>query len=152
MGYLNAIMASCCKRDKRESADGYFCFTLEHDVGRRTLFMRLMQCMLSSAQCLAGGPFEFFCRCVKWPRGPARGGGKAAFVGCFKNDSELFHQLGALANAFALRHRLTRSHSLTERVLSLSASPYGFALRDLKTLRPVHERRHLADETYFAGD
>ena len=31
-----AIMVSCFKRDERESADGYFCFTLEHDVVRRT--------------------------------------------------------------------------------------------------------------------
>ena len=60
MCYLNAIMVSCFKRDERESADGYFCFTLEHDVGRQTLLMRLMQRMLSSAQCLAGGPFNFF--------------------------------------------------------------------------------------------
>jgi hypothetical protein len=60
MRFLNAIMGSCIKRDERESADGYFCFTIEHGVIRRALLMRLMQHMLLSAQCLAGGPFEFF--------------------------------------------------------------------------------------------
>jgi hypothetical protein len=35
-GNLNAIMAQSFKRNRRESADGYFCFTLEHDVVRRT--------------------------------------------------------------------------------------------------------------------
>jgi len=68
MRYLNAIMASCFKRDERESADGYFCFTLEHGAGRQALLMRLLQRMLSSAQCLAGGPFEFFFRHAKWSR------------------------------------------------------------------------------------
>ena len=152
MCYLNAIMVSCFKRDERESADGYFCFTLEHRVSRQTLFMRLMQRMLSSAQCLAGGPFEFFFRRAKWSRGLVRGGGKAAFVGCLKIDSELFHQLGALANAFASRHRLTRLYGLMDRVLPLSVSPPSLAGHELKTLRPAHEPRHLADESYCAGD
>jgi hypothetical protein len=60
MRFLNAIMEPCIKRNERESADGYFCFTLEHGVIRQTLLMRLMQRMLLSAQCLTGGPFEFF--------------------------------------------------------------------------------------------
>ncbi|MEA3105174.1 MAG: hypothetical protein QOF74_9414 [Caballeronia mineralivorans] len=33
---------------------------------------------------------------------------KPTFVGCMEIDSELFHQLGVLANAFALWRRLTR--------------------------------------------
>ncbi len=41
-----------------------------------------------------------------------------------KIDSELFHQLGALANAFASQHRLTRLHGLMERMLPCSASAF----------------------------
>jgi hypothetical protein len=60
MRFLNAIMAPCFRRGDCKSADGYFCFTLEHGGSRQALLMRLMQRTLSSAQCLAGGPFEFF--------------------------------------------------------------------------------------------
>jgi hypothetical protein len=72
MRYLNAIMASCFKRGERESADGYFCFTLEHGVSRQALLMRLMQRTLLSAQCLAGGPLEFFSGRATRPRGLVR--------------------------------------------------------------------------------
>jgi len=72
MRYVNAIMGSCFKRGERKSADGYFCFTLEHGVGGQALLMRLMQRTLSSAQCLAGGPFEFFPGRARRPRGLAR--------------------------------------------------------------------------------
>jgi hypothetical protein len=47
-------------RSERESADGYFCFTLEHGVRRQALLVRLMQRTFLSAQCLAGGSSEFF--------------------------------------------------------------------------------------------
>ena len=60
MRFLNAIMGSCIKQSERESADGYFCFTLEHGVKRQTLLVRLMQRTLLSAQCLAGGSSGFF--------------------------------------------------------------------------------------------
>jgi hypothetical protein len=60
MRFLNAIMGSCIKQSERESADGYFCFTLEHGVRRQTLLVRLMRRTLLSAQCLAGGSSEFF--------------------------------------------------------------------------------------------
>jgi hypothetical protein len=152
MCYLNAITASCFKCDERESADGYFCFTLEHDVSRQTLLMRLLQRMLSSAQCLAGGPFEFFFGRAKWSCGLARRGGKAPFIGCFKIDSELFHQLGALANAFASRQCLTRLYGLMESVPRWSASPSNRAGNELKTLRSAHEPRRLADDKCCAGD
>ena len=60
MRYVNAIMARCLKCSGRESADGYFCFSLEHRIRSRTLLMRLMRRTLLSAQCLAGGSSEFF--------------------------------------------------------------------------------------------
>jgi hypothetical protein len=60
MRFLNAIMGSCIKQSERKSADGYFCFTLEHGVRRQALLMRLMQRTFLSAQCLAGGSSEFF--------------------------------------------------------------------------------------------
>jgi hypothetical protein len=69
MHKLNAIMARCFKRDDRESADGYFCFTLEHGGTGQALLMRLMQRTLLSAQCLTGGPFEFFFGRAVQPRG-----------------------------------------------------------------------------------
>jgi hypothetical protein len=60
MHNLNAIMAQCVRLVDHKSADGYFCFTLEHGAARHALLMRLMQRTLLSAQCLTGGPFEFF--------------------------------------------------------------------------------------------
>jgi hypothetical protein len=68
MQNLNAIMALCLRLVDHESADGYFCFTLEHGTGRRALLVRLMQRTLLSAQCLTGGPFEFFYGRVEQPR------------------------------------------------------------------------------------
>jgi hypothetical protein len=135
MRYLNAIMASCFKRDERESADGYFCFTLEHGVIRRALLMRLMRRMLSSAQCLAGGPFEFFSERAKQPCELMDRGLEPPIVGCLKIDSELFHQLRALTNAVASEHRLTRLHRLMGDTSPRSAWPSSYAGSELKTLR-----------------
>jgi hypothetical protein len=108
MRYVNAIMARCLKCSGRESADGYFCFSLEHRIRSRTLLMRLVRHTLLSAQCLTGGPFRFFYRRAKWHWRLMRWVVKPTFVGCMEIDSELFHQLGVLANAFALWRRLTR--------------------------------------------
>jgi hypothetical protein len=135
MRYLNAIMASCFKCDERESADGYFCFTLEHGAIRRALLMRLMQRMLLSAQCLAGGPFEFLSERAKRPRELRDRGLEPPIVGCLKIDSELFHQLGALTNAVASEHRLTRLHRLMGGMSPCSAWPSSYAGSELKTLR-----------------
>ena len=135
MRYLNAIMASCFRRDEGESADGYFCFTLEHGVVRRPLLMRLMQRMLLSAQCLAGGPFEFLSERAKRPRELRDRGLEPPIVGCLKIDSELFHQLGALTNAVASEHRLTRLHRLMGGNSPCFGWPFRYASRVLKTLR-----------------
>jgi hypothetical protein len=135
MRFLNATMASCFKRRDRESADGYFCFTLEHGVIRQALLMRLMQRTLSSAQCLTGGPFEFFSGRAKRARGHMRRGLEPPIVGCLKIDSELFHRLGALTNAFASQRRLTRLYGLMGRMPPCSAWPSNYASNELKTLR-----------------
>ncbi|WP_158934430.1 hypothetical protein [Burkholderia sp. S171] len=135
MKNLNAIMALCFKRRDHKSADGYFCFTLEHGAGGQTLLMRLMQCMLSSAQCLAGGPLEFFFECAKQARGVVHRGLKPPIVGCLKIDSELFHQLGALTNAVAPERRLTRWYRLMGGMSPCSAWASRYAGRKLKTLR-----------------
>jgi hypothetical protein len=108
MRYVNAIMARCLKCSGRESADGYFCFSLEHRIRNRALLMRLMRRTLLSAQCLTGGPFRFLSGRAKCDWRLIRRVVKPTFVGCMEIDSELFHQIGALANAFALWHRLTR--------------------------------------------
>jgi hypothetical protein len=60
---------------------------------------------------------------------------KPPIVGCLKIDSELFHQLGALTNAFASPRRLTRLHGLMERMSPCSAWPSNYASNELKTLR-----------------
>ncbi|CAN7251511.1 hypothetical protein LJR029_003596 [Caballeronia sp. LjRoot29] len=135
MCILNAIMGSCIKHDERKSADGYFCFTLEHGVVRRTLLMRLMQRMLLSAQCLAGGPFEFFSERAKRPCELMSRGLEPPIIGCLIIDSELFHQLGALANAVAFEHRLTRLHRLMGGNSPCFGRPFRYASRVLKTLR-----------------
>jgi hypothetical protein len=135
MRFLNAIMGSCCKRVVRESADGYFCFTLEHGVSRQALFVRLMQRILSSAQCLAGGPFEFLSGDAKQPCALMHRGVEPPFVRCLKIDSELFHHLGALTNAVASQHRLTRLYGLMGPMPPCSAWASKYAGIELKTLR-----------------
>jgi hypothetical protein len=135
MRFLNAIMASCFKRGERKSADGYFCFTLEHGVSRQALLMRWMQRTLLSAQCLAGGPSEFFSGRAKPALGLMHRGLEPPIVGCLKIDSELFHQLGALTNAFASQRRLTGLYGVMEHMLPCSAWPSNYAGNELKTLR-----------------
>jgi hypothetical protein len=114
--------------------------------------MRLMRRMLSSAQCLAGGPFEFFSERAKRPRELMDRGLEPPIVGCLEIDSELFHQLGALTNAVASEHRLTRLHRLMGGMSACSAWPSSCAGSELKTLRCVHEPRLLADEKCCVGD
>jgi hypothetical protein len=135
MRFLNAIMVSCFKRSNDKSADGYFCFTLEHGGSRQALLVRLMRRTLSSAQCLAGGPFEFFQGHARRPCELMQRGVEPPFVRCLKIDSELFHHLGALTNAVASQHRLTRLYGLMERMAPCSAWPSKFGSIELKTLR-----------------